>query len=325
MKKKITILFPCIGRRVALLKCFRQAARKVGIQCNIIGTDVSDLSPALLCCDIQNLMPPVDHPHYMRETLKVIRKHKVDLVVPTIDLDLSKWATWRNRLAKEGCTVLISSTQAVETCQDKRKMYRFLRTNGFDTPETFTVTEALKKKRHRFPYFLKPWDGHASRGNAMVYNKDELTFFGRRIPNCLVQEYVDDQEYTIDVFVDIEGQVRCVTPRKRIEARSGEVSKGQMVRHQGIMDLSKKLIDTLQAGPGVVTIQCFLDKQDKIKIIEVNPRFGGGVPLSIKAGADFPTWILKQWVGQTPRYGDNKWRDGLLMTRYDEAVWVTPG
>lgn len=323
MKKKITILFPCIGRRVALLKCFRQAARKIGLQCNIIGTDSSSISPALLCSDIQRVILPIDHPHYMRETLRIIRQYKVDLVVPTLDLDLSKWASWRNRLAKEGCTVLISSAQAVETCQDKRKMYRFLKENGFDTPETLTVTEAMKKKRHRFPYFLKPWDGHASKGNAVITNKEELKFFGRRIPNCLVQEYIDGQEYTIDVFVDFEGQVRCLVPRKRIEARSGEVSKAQTVRHQGIMDISKNLIDTLQAGPGVITLQCFLGKNDNIKIIEVNPRFGGGVPLSIKAGADFPYWIMKQWVGQTPRYGNNRWREGLLMTRYDEAVWVS--
>jgi len=202
-------------------------------------------------------------------------------------------------------------------------MYRFLKKNGFDTPETLTAAEALKKKRHHFPYFLKPWDGHASRGNVVVHNKEDLRFFGRCIPNCLVQEYIDGQEYTIDVFVDSDRQVRCAVPRERIEARFGEVSKGRTVRHQGIMDLCENLIDALGAGPGVVTIQCFLCKNDDIKIIEVNPRFGGGVPLSIKAGADFPYWIMKQWAGQTPRYGANKWRDGLVMTRYDESIWLS--
>ena len=59
MRKTITLLFPCIGRRVALLKIFRQAAKRIGLRCDIIGTDTTELSPALQCCDKMNIVPPV--------------------------------------------------------------------------------------------------------------------------------------------------------------------------------------------------------------------------------------------------------------------------
>ena len=46
----------------------------------------------------------------------------------------------------------------------------------------------------------------------------------------------------------------------------------------------------------MVTIQC-IRAGNATKVIEVNPRFGGGVPLSICAGADFPGWLLDELRG----------------------------
>jgi len=43
--------------------------------------------------------------------------------------------------------------------------------------------------------------------------------------------------------------------------------------------------------------------------------------LSIKAGANFPRWLVQWWRGEDPRIRLDGWREGLLMLRYDEAVW----
>ncbi len=322
MRKTVRILFPCIGRRVVLAQAFTDAAAELGLRAVLIGTDASATAPAMEVCDRQYVVPPVKDPRYETATRRIIRNEKIDLVVPTIDLDLRFWASVRDKLSRQGCTVLVSSPEVVAISQDKRKMYHLLRRNDFDTPETTSATAILKRKRHRFPYFLKPWDGHASRGNAVVHNKEDLRFFARRVPNCIVQEFIAGAEHTVDVLVDFDMQVRCVVPRLRLEARAGEVSKGQTVKHSGIMAEARRLVETLQAGPGIVTIQCFLTPDEKIKIIEVNPRFGGGIPLSIRAGARIPRWILQWWAGQNPRIRQDGWRDGLLMLRYDEAIWI---
>ena len=208
----------------------------------------------------------------------------------------------------------------------------FLNENGFDTPQTFSPRELLAKKKLNFPYFLKPWDGYASRGNAVVKNREELAFFAKRIPHCIVQEFVKGTEYTCDVFVDFDMKVRCVVPRMRIETRSGEVSKGQIVKNTKLMAAAAKVVELLGAGPGVITIQCFLTKRatarvaptsgDGIKFIEINPRFGGGAPLAIEAGADFPKWILGQLTGQKPKIVSDGFEDKLFMLRYDSEVWL---
>ncbi|MBA7651760.1 hypothetical protein ES703_59579 [subsurface metagenome] len=244
------------------------------------------------------------------------------MLVPTVDLDLRLLAQNKPKFAAMGCCVLVSTPEVVDICQDKRKTYSFLIKNGFDTPVTMSVRGALSREKLNWPCFLKPWDGSASRGNAAVNNRKELLFFAGRIPNCIVQEFIKGTEHTCDVYVDFCLKARCVVPRKRIEVRAGEVSKGQVVKHPAICGESARLVEKLGAGPGVITLQLFLTGDDKVKFIEINPRFGGGVPLSIKAGANFPKWILQELLASKVNIRFDGFKDNLIMLRYDGEVWL---
>lgn len=321
-KSSFNIMFTCIGRRVSLLSCFRDAARQLKLKAGLLGTDRTELSPALRLCDEGFLLNSVTHRSYISQLLSVVKAKKVKLLVPTVDLDLKVLAQNKSRFAEMGCCVLVSDEKVVDICQDKRKTYRFLVKNGFDTPATMSVAAALAKKRFASPMFIKPWDGYASRGNAVVNKVAELRFYSKKVPNPICQELIQGAEYTCDVFVDFDMQVRCVVPRKRIEVRAGEVSKGRTVKNSEIMNKAAQLVEKLGAGPGIITIQLFLTKGRKIKFIEVNPRFGGGVPLSIKAGADFPKWILQQLLGKNTKIKFDGFEDGLAMLRYDAEVWM---
>jgi carbamoyl-phosphate synthase large subunit len=56
--------------------------------------------------------------------------------------------------------------------------------------------------------------------------------------------------------------------------------------------------------------------------MEINPRFGGGIPLSLQAGADFPRWIIEMMLGREPALALDGSQDGIVMLRYD-AIFVT--
>jgi len=316
------VLFTCIGRRVSLLNSFRRAARQLKIDVSFFGTDTTALSSALQLCDRGFLVKPTTHPNYIKQLLTIVKTNKIKLLVPTVDLDLKLLAQNKSKFAAMGCCMLISTPNVVDICQDKRKTYRFLLKNGFDTPVTMGVRSALSKRKLNWPCFLKPWDGYASRGNAVANNRKELLFFAKKVPNCIVQEFIKGVEYTCDVFVDFDMKVRCVVPRKRIEIRAGEVSKGQVVKHPPIMSEAARLVEKLGAGPGVITLQLFLTDDDKVKFIEINPRFGGGVPLSIKAGANFPKWILQEIFDRKTNIRFDSFKDDLIMLRYDGEVWL---
>jgi carbamoyl-phosphate synthase large subunit len=322
---RAAVLFTCIGRRVSLLRAFQNAARALGLEVRFYGTDTSALSPALQLCDEAFLVEPTTHAHYIDQLLSIVRQHAVRLLVPTVDLDLGLLARHKPRFEDLGCRVLVSDPDVIDTCQDKRRTFGFLTKHGFLTPRTMSVRTALAADRRgelTWPCFLKRWDGSAGRDNAIVHNAGEMRFFARRIPNALCQEFLEGTEFTCDAYVDFTMKVRCVVPRRRIEVRAGEVSKGQVVKNVEVMSQTRRVVELLGAGPGVLTLQLFVTQDGQIKFTEINPRFGGGAPLSIQAGADFPRWILQELTGGRPDISFDDFTDGLVMLRYDAEVWL---
>ena len=319
---KLSVLFTCVGRRVSLVNSFRKAGKQLKIDLSLLGTDATELSSALQVCDKGFTVERTTHVNYVKSLLSIVKNNRVKLLIPTVDLDLKLLAINKSKFASLGCCVLVSSPEVVDICQDKRKTFRFLLKSGFDSPVTMSIRSALSQKKLKWPCFLKPWDGYASRGNAIVKNRKEMSFFAKQIPNAICQEFILGTEYTCDVYVDFDMKVRCVVPRRRIEVRAGEVSKGQVVKNSHIIGEAKRLVEILKAGPGVITLQLFLTDNEKVRFIEINPRFGGGVPLSIKAGADFPKWILQEVLGRKTQIRFDGYKNKLIMLRYDSEVWV---
>jgi carbamoyl-phosphate synthase large subunit len=136
----------------------------------------------------------------------------------------------------------------------------------------------------------------------------------------IFQEYIDAQEYTVDVFIDKNSNIISVVPRLRIEVRAGEVSKARTIKDSVIIDEVKKLCPYLVGAYGAITIQLF-KKDDEIIFIEINPRFGGGYPLSYLSGANFADYLIKDYLEKKLRYKQD-WVDNNTMLRYDCEVIV---
>lgn len=307
-----------------LLRAFRAAAAKLKISIAVHGADASWLSPALHLADRAHIVPAIDSGEYPNALLQLVRREHIDLLVPLIDSELPLIAACTDRFAECGCRALISSPGVVETCHDKLLTFRALTAAGIDTPRTWDWRDAVELRRHRFPYYLKPRAGSAAMGNHVVNNLEEMEVFGRRVPDAIVQEFVAGDEYTLDVYTGLDGKPRCVVPRRRIEVRWGEVSKGVVVKDREIMAIGKRVAEALGECRGVVTVQCIRTPRGRIRVIEINPRFGGGAPLAIYAGADFPRWILEELLGRRSKISSASFRDGVTMLRYDEAVFVEP-
>ena len=67
----------------------------------------------------------------------------------------------------------------------------------------------------------------------------------------------------------------------------------------------------------------FVNLKEKLfKAIEINPRFGGGYPLSYAAGANFPKMIIQEYILDEDINFVDDWVENLLMLRYDSNVFV---
>lgn len=304
------------------MRAFRAAAEKLRIQLEVHGADASWLSPAMHLVDQPHIVPSIETGEYPNALLQLVRREGIDLLIPLIDSELPLIAACADRFAEVGCRALISSPRVIEICHDKLLTHRVLSEAGIDTPKTWEWSQAKHRRRHAFPYYLKPRAGSAAKGNHVIHDRDELAVLGRGVPEAIVQEFVEGVEYTLDVYCGFDGRPRCVAPRRRLEVRWGEVSKGVTVKDRAIMNVGKRVALALGECRGVVTVQCIVNPRGRIRVIEINPRFGGGAPLAIHAGADFPAWILAEHLGRRPRINPTGFRDGVTMLRYDESVFV---
>ncbi len=318
----LRVLFTCIGRRVELIMAFRRAGETLGLDIELHGTDVNWLSPGMHRVDRGHIVSRIDSGHYLEDLVRIARKFNIDLLIPLLDPELPLLADGVDQLAQVGCHAVVSSADVVRICNDKMLTYQTLKAAKIDTPKTWTWAEAIKVKRHKYPLFLKPRAGSAAVGNHVIHNFEELKTFGRLVDDAIVQEFVPGIEHTLDVYTGFDGIPRCAVPRKRIEVRTGEVSKGVIVKDRRIMAIGKQVAKVLGECRGVVTVQCMVTLRGRIRVIEINPRFGGGAPLAIHAGANFPKWLLQEHSGNKPRISDMGFRDDVAMLRYDESVFV---
>jgi len=319
----LKVLFTCIGRRVSLLKAFQRAARQLHLNVKFLGADCQTASPALQLCDHKFWVHPTTHRRYLSDIRDIVKSQEVDLLVPTVDLDLKALARQRQSLTEVGCHVLVSSARVIQICQDKRQTHKFLQKYEIDTPQTVSIQDQLKCETLPYPCYVKPWDGYASRFNTLAHDRQDLEYLSRKVPHAICQAFVTGHEFTCDVYVDMSQNVRCVVPRQRLEVRSGEVSKARVSMAKDVMQVAAQVVQCLKAGPGVITVQLIKTPESRLKVIEINPRFGGGVPLSIRAGANFPKWILQEIMGQDPVIETVSVKDDLVMLRYDHEVWTT--
>jgi carbamoyl-phosphate synthase large subunit len=317
----MNVLLTSIGRRIALLEAFRREVHGFAGGGRVLGTDVSRLSAGFHAADRGILVPRCTDDDYVPRLLEIVRREEVRVLVPLIDTELATLTKHREAFLAEGCHVIVSDLEQVLITRDKARTAAHFQRLGFDAPRVLSPDELKAPERLHYPLFLKPADGSSSIGAQRIDGADELRYHLARTDAPVVQSFEDGEEFTIDVFCDLAGRVRCVVPRKRLETRAGEVSKGLTVKDRAMMAEAARLVHAMGGCRGCVTLQCFRTRGGRHVFFEANLRFGGGFPLSYAAGANFPGWILRAVAGEEIPEFDG-WEDGLLMLRYDDAVFV---
>lgn len=308
-----------------MLRAFERAAQALDVDLLIHGADINHAAPAMHYVDVPHLVPRIENRRHIPALLELVRRERIDAIVPLIDSDLEALSRSAGRFTRAGAQVIISDVDVIQTCADKLLTYEVLSRAGVDTPKTWPAQAALRLKRHAFPYFFKPRRGSAGQGLFRINSVDELRVFARRDPDSIVQEYVEGVEYTLDVYTGLDGAPKCVVPRRRLEVRTGEVSKGLVVKLPEVMAVGRQAVRALGRCRGVITVQCMVGAGGRIRVIEMNPRFGGGAPLAIAAGADFPKWLMAELLELPLSFAYEDYRDNLAMLRYDESVFVDGG
>lgn len=318
----MNILITSAGRRVSLLRSFQKEYRLLVPQGKVFAADSAPhLSAACQIADRYFKVPRLDHPDYINILLDICKTNKVCLIIPTIDTELLDLAENRENFEENGIGIAISSASFVRKCRNKRITQQFFKEIGIKVAKEYT------RENLSFPLFIKPVDGSRSMDIFIINSKEELTTYHLKHQKLMFLEYLDHNlydEYTCDLYFGKDHQLKCVVPRKRIAVREGEVYKA-LTRKNDLVQYIKERFNYIEGAVGCLTAQFFRHKikDGLIYGIEINPRFGGGYPLTYLSGANYTKWIIEEHL--LGKKIDNKfdvWENNLLMIRYDDEVLV---
>ncbi|MGX2966544.1 ATP-grasp domain-containing protein [Ursidibacter sp. B-7004-1] len=316
----MNILITSAGQRVSLVYAFQNELKKVYPEGKVFTIDLNpSLAPACQISDGYFSAPRVTDNEYISYIVSICEKNKIKIVIPTIDTELLILSKNKSFFVEKGIFVLVSELGLIEKCRDKNL------TNILFEEHSINIPTQYNRDNLCFPLFAKPCDGSLSKGIFIANSKDDIKQEHLDNKKLMFMEYIspsDYDEFTVDCYFDRNSYLKCVVPRKRIFVRAGEINKG-VTRKNSIVKEFKDKLSFLEGAVGCLTIQVFCHKTtEKIIGIEINPRFGGGYPLSYLAGANYPLWIIKEYLycEDIPDY--DEWKNNLLMLRYDSEILV---
>jgi len=315
------VLVISAGRRVQLVRLFQRALADLRVDGKVMTTDSNpEWSAASRLADASFRAPRVSAPEYEPFLLELVEREGIRLIIPVMDTGLLRLAEMRDRLGGLGCAVVVSDAALVAICRDKRASNEWFRTLGCESPKM------LNSDSLTFPCFVKPFDGSMSKGARALLAPDMVSPDLFADPGLLFMEYLAPEQYdefTIDAYYDRSGVLRCLVPRKRVEVRGGEISKGIALRGKTYDYLFPRLTK-VRGARGCLTFQFFASKQEARWVAsELNPRFGGGITLSCAAGANYPEWIIREYLLNQAIADFDAWADRTAMVRYDSEVIFT--
>jgi len=319
---RCSILLTSAGRRVELVRAFRRAYEKLGLPGRVIAADHDPLAPSLQAADRSFIIPAMDSPEYMPSLVKICRDERVRLIFPLIDPDIEALAAHKDELEETGASLASVPVGSARLAADKWDTLALFHRLALKTPASWR-TAAEVPAETPFPLFIKPRLGSAGKNTFKVHSRRELEFFAGYIPHPMIQEFLEGPEITSDVICGLDGEVLAVVSRRRIEVRWGEVAKGVTLHDSRIEDACVKVAKALDAR-GPITVQCLM-KNDEPHFSEINARLGGGAPLGIAAGAEWPVWLIARAVGipiEIPPLGT--YERPLYMTRFDDSFFFPP-
>src|SRR5699024_9798347 len=206
---------------------------------SVIATDCDRNAPALYFADCIEIVPRVDHPDYIQIILDICKKHKVDGVISLIDPELEILASHKKLFEENQIKLIQSSLETIQMCFDKQDTYYYLQKLNLPGVPTYSdiskVVSLINSNDLEFPLVVKPRKGSASIGIEIVNSIDDLKNVFFKDDNLIIQPFLKEKEYGIDVYVDIvNNKLIDIFIKEKLKMRSGETDKSISVHNNKI-------------------------------------------------------------------------------------------
>lgn len=332
MSEKCNILFTSVGRRSYLVEYFKKELNGNG---EVHVANSSAISPAFRVADHAVVVPLIYSKNYIPFLLDYCRNNDIKAMISLFDVDLMVLAKNKDKFKEIGVEVVVSDENVIDKCNDKWNTYNFLKDNGFEAPATYIdLNEALKDiecGKIDYPVIVKPRWGMGSIAVFEAENEEELKIFYKKVKNnifktylkyesqermeecVLIQEKIYGQEYGLDIINDLNSNYQNTIIKRKEAMRSGETDCAETEENEQLAVLGRRISEKL-GHIANLDVDVFVS-EDKISVLEMNARFGGGYPFSHMAGVNLPKAIIKWINGQSAEKELFEYEAGVLVQK----------
>ncbi|MGA0571285.1 ATP-grasp domain-containing protein [Variovorax sp. VNK109] len=274
----------------------------------------------LVPADRRLVVPRGDDASFPSAVLKACRERGIEALISTVDAELVPLALARTEFEDAGIRLPQASLETLRLCRDKLALLEHLK-SVVPVPAYAVLTEATPALPAPFPWFAKPRGGSGSRDLTLIENADALNAVPRD-GSMLIQEYMPGEEYSVDVFVRADGRCIAAVPRERMKTDSGIAITARTVHAADVIDVAVRAAQG--AGiRGVANVQFRRAADGVFKLLEINPRFPGTLPLTAAAGVDIPKLLVDEIEGK-PLPDTMMPFSELMSVRYLTEKFVDP-
>jgi len=282
---------------VAVIRSLQRRAERDGGGIEVFAADMDRWASGiyLVPAERRRLVPAGRAEHFVDAVAALCEADGIDVLFPTVDVELPRVAAARDRFAALGTRVASPALTTLETALDKLALARACARVAY-VPRTELVGTPQATSGWQFPVIVKPRRGAGSRGVRVVSTQAELDVVHDE-EDLIVQELLPGDEFSVDVLADLAGHVVAAVPRARLRVDSGVAVAGVTVHDDALVRAATAVAEAIGLTT-VANVQLKLTADGTPGLLEVNPRFPGAMPLTIAAGVDMPSLTLDAVLGR---------------------------
>ena len=299
---------------VTLIRALRDRYR-------IIAADMDPLAVGLYLVPAVDrvLLPRGDDPTFVPILLQEARTRGVDLVIPTVDVELAGVSRAAADFAAHAVAVLVETPATLDRCLDKWELVQVC-APSVRVPVTVLLDDETTSDQIAAlgaPFIVKPRRGSGGRGFAVIDNEEMLGDIPRDGTQIL-QELLPGDEFSIDVLARPDGHVVAAVPRRRDKVDSGIAVASRTMKDESLVAFGRTVAAAVGVV-GVVNVQARRAADGTPALLEVNPRFPGTMALTMIAGVDMPNLAVAAAFGE-PIPDSIDFSEVAVVRHWDEVV-----
>lgn len=301
------------------VECFRNQE----IEFNIIAV-ASQPDPFIAPLVDQYIQVPTsDHPDFVDIILTLCKKHRVDVIIPTIDDELYPMWLRREEFAAIGTKVSVDKASLYGS--DKVAFAQKLRELGLPYPkfEVIHNTEECIKAAQKMGYphkslCVKLPNKAGSRG-VRILAEDAFNYdtFANQKPSTkaidlaafvsiligkkdnapiLMQEFLPGDEYSVDLLAD-HGKVLCATGRRNVAIDNSIPMESVLEWNEDAIETCRQFIEKCGLD-GNIGFDFIFNENGRAIPIELNARLTATISLSAWGGCNMAYWQVLRLLGK---------------------------